>query len=158
MTRHFPPDFLDLLIELNRADAKYLLVGGHAVAFHGRPRATKDIDLWLEASPENAGRVLCALRAFGAPLGTLSERDLAGPGSGFRMGTPPFRIELLTKVSGVSFDEAWPRRELWDLDGTPLAVIGRVELLRNKRAAGRPQDLADVDVLERQAKTRTPAP
>ena len=70
-----PPDFLDLLTGLNAAEAKYLLVGGHAVAFHGLPRATKDIDVWIEASPENAGRVMAALRAFGAPLAGLSERD-----------------------------------------------------------------------------------
>jgi hypothetical protein len=87
-----PPDFLDLLTALNAADAKYLLVGGHAVGFHGVPRATKDIDVWIEASPENAPRVLGALRAFGASLGGLTEQDLARPGQGFRMGAPPFRI------------------------------------------------------------------
>jgi hypothetical protein len=151
MAPTFPPDFLDLVIELNRADARYLLVGGHAVAFHGRPRATKDFDLWVEASPDNAARVFRALRAFGAPLGTLSERDLAQPGQGFRMGTPPFRIEMLTEISGVTFAEAWPGRVMLDVGGVSVGVIGRAELLRNKRAAGRPQDLADVDILERQA-------
>jgi len=154
MTRHFPPDFLDLLIELNRADAKYLLIGGHAVGFHGRPRATKDFDLWVEASSENAARVMAALSAFGAPLGTLTADDFARPGYGFRMGTPPFRIEILTEISGVSFAEAWPARIAWESDGVVLPVIGRDELVRNKRAAGRPQDLADVDVLERQAATK----
>jgi len=106
MTPTFPPDFLDLVIELNRADARYLLVGGHAVAAHGRPRATKDFDLWVEASPDNAARVMRALRAFGAPLGTLSEDDLARPGLGFRMGAPPFRIEILTEISGVELTDA----------------------------------------------------
>jgi hypothetical protein len=151
MNEPFPADFLDLLTELNRAEAKVMLVGGHAVAFHGRPRATKDFDLWMEATPDNAARVLTALRAFGAPLGTLVEQDLAQPGHGFRMGVPPLRIEVLTEISGVTFEEAWPRRATLDLEGLTVAVIGRDDLLQNKRAAGRPQDLADVDVLERQA-------
>jgi hypothetical protein len=152
MTEPFPADFLDLLTALSRADARVMLVGGHAVAFYGRPRATKDFDLWMDATPDNAARVLTALRAFGAPLGTLSEQDLAQPGHGFRMGVPPLRIEVLTEISGVTFAEAWPRRETLDLGGLAVAVIGRDDLLRNKRAAGRPQDLADVDVLERQAR------
>ncbi len=152
MTQTLPRDFLDLLIELNRADAKYLLIGGHAVGFHGRPRATKYFDLWIEASLVNARSVVAALRAFGAPLGSLSEADLAKPGHGFRMGTPPFRIEILTEISGLTSEQAWPRRQIWDADGVALSVIGRDELLANKRAAGRPQDLADVDVHERQAK------
>jgi hypothetical protein len=144
-----PPDFLDLLTGLNAAEAKYLLVGGHAVAFHGLPRATKDIDVWIEASPENAGRVMAALRAFGAPLAGLSERDLAQPGQGFRMGTPPFRIEILTEISGVSFGDAWPRREQREIEGVRLFLIAREDLLANKRAAGRTRDLADVEALER---------
>jgi hypothetical protein len=150
MTPTFPLDFLDLVTELNRADARYLLVEGNAVAVHGRPRATKDFDLWVEASEENASRVMLALRAFGAPLGTLSEDDLARPGLGFRMGTPPFRIEILTEISGVEFAEAWPQRQRLDANGIAISVIGREDLLRNKAAAGRPQDLADVDALERQ--------
>jgi hypothetical protein len=147
-----PPDFLDLLTALNAADARYLLVGGHAVGFYGLPRATKDIDLWVEPTPDNAARVITALRAFGAPLGGLSEHDLAAPGQGFRMGTPPFRIEILTEISGVAFAVAWPRRERAQVDGIPLPVIGRSDLLDNKRAAGRKRDLADVEALERQGK------
>ncbi len=154
MTLHLPPDFLDLLIELNRVSAKYLLVGGHAVAFHGRPRATKDFDLWIEASPENARRVVAALTAFGAPLGQLTQSDLERPGHGFRMGSPPFRIEILTEISGVEFGDAWNARQPWTIDDVTLGVIGRDDLIKNKRAAGRPQDLADVDVLERQANSK----
>lgn len=150
MTVRWSPDFLDLLTALNVADARYMLVGGHAVGLFGRPRATKDFDLWIEASPENARRVMQALREFGAPLGDLVDADLSVGGNGFRMGTPPFRIELLTDISGVSFADAWPRRETHDLDGTRCHVISREDLLANKRAAGRPQDLADVDILERQ--------
>jgi hypothetical protein len=145
-----PPDFLDLLTALNAAEARYLLVGGHAVGFHGVPRATKDVDIWIDASEENAARVMSALRAFGAPLGDLVERDLAGPGRGFRMGAPPFRIEILTEISGVAFVDAWPRRELAEVERIPLSVIGRADLLANKRAAARTRDLADVEALERQ--------
>jgi hypothetical protein len=144
-----PPDFLDLLTALSAADARCLLVGGHAVGFHGVPRATKDIDLWIEASPDNAARVLTALRAFGAPLAGLTEADLSTAGQGFRMGAPPFRIELLTEVSGVSFADAWPRRVRTVVEGVPLSVISLADLLDNKRAAARPQDIADVDALER---------
>lgn len=144
----FPPDFLDLLTALNAADARYLLVGGHAVGLYGRPRATKDIDLWVEASEDNARRVFAALRAFGAPLGEAAEADFARRGNGYRMGSPPFRIEVLTEITGVAFEEAWPRRESRRLDGIACHVISRDDLLRNKRAAGRPQDQADVAALE----------
>lgn len=145
----FSPDFLDLLIALNAADARYLLVGGHAVGLYGCPRATKDIDVWVEASPDNARRVFSALHAFGAPLGDATEADFATPGSGFRMGAPPFRIELLTDISGVTFGEAWPRRETRQLDEITCHVISLDDLLRNKRAAGRLQDRADVEALEK---------
>jgi hypothetical protein len=131
-----------------------MLVGGHAVGLFGRPRATKDFDLWIEASPVNAARVMNALREFGPPLGDVTEADFAAGGNGFRMGAPPFRIELLTEISGVSFADAWTRKETYDLDGTRCYVISKQDLLTNKRAAGRPQDIADVDVLERQARKK----
>ena len=99
MTRRWSPDFLDLLTALNDADARFMLVGGHAVGFFGHPRATKDFDLWVEASSENA-------RRFGAPLRDLTEADFAHRGNGFRMGSPPFRIELLTEISGLRFEDA----------------------------------------------------
>lgn len=149
MSTRWSPDFLDLLTALNAADARYLLVGGHAVGLHARPRATKDFDLWIEASPDNAARVVRALRDFGAPLGDLSEQDFANLGSGFRMGSPPFRLEILTEISGVAFADAWPRRETRSLDGVTCHVIGRDDLAANKQAAGRPQDLADVAELRR---------
>jgi predicted nucleotidyltransferase len=152
MSPRFPPDFLDLLGALNDAEARYLLVGGHAVGLYGRPRATKDIDLFIEASADNAERVVRALRIFGAPLGDLQTSDFSTPGSGFRMGTPPFRIEVLTEVSGLAFAEAWERRVEHSLDGVRCPVIALTDLLKNKRAAGRPQDLADVDALERLAR------
>jgi hypothetical protein len=144
-----PPDFLDLLIALNAADARYLLVGGHAVGFYGVPRATKDVDVWIEASPENAPRVVSALQAFGASLGELTARSLEAPGVGYRMGEPPFRIEILTEIAGLTFADAWPQRETARVGVVALPVIGLQDLLTNKRAAGRKRDLADVEELER---------
>jgi hypothetical protein len=148
-------DFLDLLSALNAAEARFLVVGAYAVGVHGIPRATKDLDVWLEASPENAARVLRALRAFGAPLADLTESDFATPGTGFKMGLPPRRIDMLTKISGVAFEDAWPRRVEADFaPGLRCGVIGLSELVANKRAAGRSQDLADVEALERLQRAR----
>jgi hypothetical protein len=149
------PDFRDLLCALSEADARFLIVGGYAVAAHGRPRATKDLDVWVEASPENAPRVLQALRAFGAPLHGLTERDLATPEVGLQIGFPPQRIDVLTRVSGVLFEDAWPNRvEVTLAPDLRLPFVGLADLLQNKRAAGRPQDLADVAALERLDATR----
>lgn len=109
------PDFLDLLRALNDAKARFMVVGAYAVGVHGRPRATKDLDVWVEASPENAPRVMRALVEFGAPLMGLSVDDLRSPGHGLDRCRPG-RIDVLTKISGVSFDEAWPTRKTNDLE------------------------------------------
>jgi hypothetical protein len=148
-------DFLEPLGALNAAEARFLVVGAYAVGVHGRPRATKDLDVWIEASAANAARVLTALRQFGAPLGDLTESDFATPGTGFKMGSPPRRIDILTKISNVDFEVAWPRRIEADFaPGIRCGVIGIDDLIANKTAAGRPQDLADVDGLERLLRTR----
>lgn len=137
---------------------KFLVIGAYAVGVHGRPRATKDLDVWVEASAENATRILRALRDFGAPLGDLAESDLESVGSGFKMGIPPRRIDVLTEIEGLSFAEAWPNRIDADFgDGVRCPVIGLTDLVTNKRAAGRPQDLADVAVLERILRARNDA-
>jgi hypothetical protein len=148
------PDFLDLLTALNAADARFLVVGGYAVGVHGRPRATKDLDVWIEASVDNARRVMQALRDFGAPLGDLVESDFETPGTGFKMGEPPSRIDILTQIQGVRFEDAWPRRLETSFGSVRCGVIGRSDLITNKRAAGRPQDLADVAGLERLEKLK----
>jgi hypothetical protein len=143
-------DFLELLSALRDANVRFLVIGAYAVGVHGRPRATKDIDVWLEASPENASRVMLALRAFGAPLGGLVAADFETIGTGFKMGIPPRRIDILTKIEGLSFEDAWPNRhEAAFSDALRCPVIGIRDLITNKRAAGRPQDLADVDALQR---------
>jgi hypothetical protein len=142
-------DFRDLFAALNAAGARYLLVGGYAVAFHAEPRFTKDLDVWTEPEAENARRVLDALRAIGAPLQALSASDLAQPGIVFQIGVPPNRIDVVTSIDGVTFDAAWPDRVETSYGDQPMFVIGRACLIRNKRAAGRPQDLIDVVALER---------
>ena len=141
-------DFVEMLSALNAADAEYLVVGAHALAAHGLPRATGDLDLWVRATPENAGRVLAALRTFGAPLFGLTVDDLTRPETVFQIGVVPVRIDLLTSISGVEFDEAWGGRIEASIEGVPFGVIGRAELLRNKRATGRPKDLLDAAALE----------
>lgn len=143
-------DFRDLLSALCDADARFMIIGAYAVGIHGHPRATKDLDIWIEASAENAGRVIQALRNFGAPLMDLSAEDLARPGIGFMMGVPPRRIDVITKISGIEFGDAWPRRiEASFGDGLRCPVIALEDLISNKRASDRLQDRADVDALER---------
>jgi len=144
------PDFLDLLRALLAANARFMIVGAYAVGVHGRPRATKDLDVWVEASSSNAPKVMAALRDFGAPLMGLSESDLEQPGIGLQIGVEPGRIDVLTAISGVRFEDAWPATVQADFaPEVRCHVIGLSQLLLNKRTAARPQDLADVAALER---------
>ncbi len=147
-------DYRDLLREFNVHDVEYLVVGAHALAAHGHPRATKDLDVWVRPHPENALRALDALRAFGAPLQDLTPSDLASPGVFFQIGVPPLRIDVLTQIDGVEFEEAWRARTSATFEGEPIHILSRADLVRNKRASGRLQDLADVERLERDAAGR----
>jgi hypothetical protein len=142
------PDFRDLFAALNAAGAKYLLVGGYAVAFHAQPRFTKDLDIWTEPDAANAARVHEALRGFGAPLQELTIADLERPGTIFQIGVPPNRIDIVTAIDGVGFHEAWLGRTETTYGDETVPVIGRGHLIRNKRASGRPQDLLDLRILE----------
>jgi hypothetical protein len=152
-TIRLPPDFRDLLRAFSAHQVRYLVVGAYAVAAHGHPRATKDLDVWVEPSAENAARVLAALREFGAPLQGLTVEDLMTPGVTYQIGLPPLRIDVLTALDGVpEFAVAWRHRRPAVLDGFRVATLGRRELLENKRAAARPQDLADVAALERRTR------
>jgi hypothetical protein len=128
-----------------------LLVGEQAVAFHGHPRATKDMDVLIRPEPDNAGRVYRALAEFGVPLADfqVDARDLMAEGRGVQVGLPPFRIDILTSIDGLTFEEAMDGHGVLELEGRKIPVIGRHALIRNKRASGRPQDLADVHALER---------
>jgi hypothetical protein len=142
------PDFRDLLAAFNARGVEYLVVGAHALAAHGHVRATKDLDVWVRASAANAVRVLGALREFGAPLHDLTEADLARPGLVFQIGVPPLRVDVITAIDGVVFEDAWPDRLESAIEGTRVPVLSRRHLIANKRAAGRLQDLADLERLE----------
>jgi hypothetical protein len=141
-------DFAEMLAELSAAGAEFLLIGAHAMAAHGHPRATGDLDLWVRPSPENATRVWSALRRFGAPLGDLTLDELARPGIVFQMGVVPCRIEIITAISGVEFDAAWSRRIEITVDALVVPCIGLADLIANKLAAGRPKDLRDAESLQ----------
>jgi hypothetical protein len=142
------PDFLDMLSALSGEGAEYLLVGAYALAVHGVPRATGDRDLWIRPAPESARRVLAALGRFGAPRAGLAERDLLTPGTACQVGVAPRRIDILTSVDGVEFGEARAGRRIARVGALDVPVIDRRHLIRNKKAAGRPQDLADAARLE----------
>ncbi len=147
-------DFRDLLAEFNVQNVEYLVVGAYALAAYGHVRATKDLDIWVRPNPENARQVIKALQAFGAPLQDLTETDLTTPGVVFQIGIPPVRIDVLTEIDGVEFAEAWSARVLTKFADQSVPVLSREHLIKNKRAAGRTQDLADVEKLEGRNKKR----
>ncbi len=142
------PDFRDLFAALNAEGARFLLVGAYALAHHGHPRFTRDLDVWVEAESENAERVLAALAAFGAPLQELRRRDLEREGLIFQIGVAPNRIDIITSIDGVEFGDAWRAREETSYGGQPVPVIARAHRIANKRASGRSQDLVDLEELE----------
>ena len=145
----FNEDFRELLSCLLDADVRFLVIGAYAVAFHGYVRATKDIDLWVKADPENAKRAFRALTLFGAPLDGVEPGDLLDPETVLQIGLPPRRVDILSEIEGVQFDDAWRRREQSDLDGLLVPVLGLDDLIEAKRATNRSQDRADVEALER---------
>ena len=149
-------DFKDLLAELLSARARFLVVGAHAVAVHGIPRATGDIDVWIDSDAENVPRVWTALIRFGAPVEALGVTlpDLAMPGVIVQIGLPPRRIDVMTSVTGLAFEDAWTSRVTHQVGDLEVPFIGRAALLENKRAVGRPKDLADIDALERREESR----
>lgn len=144
-------DFRDLLILFADLNVDFVIVGAYALAFHGAPRASGDIDLFVRASPSNAERVFSALARFGAPLEAAGVRaaDFAQRGAVCQIGLPPRRIDVLTEISGVTFEEAWTSSVTVEVEGRRVGIIGRATLLKNKQAAGRPQDIADVARLRR---------
>jgi hypothetical protein len=145
---HLNADFRDMLSALNDAGSEWLLIGGYAVIAHGYPRLTKDIDLWVRPSRENAARVLRALVAFGAPSHGITVDDLSRPGTVLQIGVPPSRIDLVTEAEALTFDGAWANRVTREIDGVRVNILALDDLLANERAVGRPSDLADVESLE----------
>ena len=141
-------DFEELFACLNARNVRAVIVGGYAFAFHAKPRFTKDIDVFVDPTPENAERLIRALEDFGFGSVGLTVADFASPGSIVQLGAPPNRVDLLTTIDGVSFDEAWAGRVSGQYGAQPACYLGLEELRRNKRASGRTQDLADLEALD----------
>jgi hypothetical protein len=144
-------DWLEFLNALLSENTKFLLIGAHALAFHVEGRLTEDLDVFVEPSLENAQRVVRALARFGFSSLISDPKELAEPGRVFMLGRKPWRIDILTGIDGVTFEEAWASRENVKFHGLPLSIIGRDALLKNKRASGRKKDLVDVALLEESA-------
>lgn len=140
------PDFKELLRIFNANGVRYLIVGAYAVMVYTEPRFTKDLDIWVEAEPRNAAKVFDSLKEFGAPLSDLSARDFATSGF-FQMGRPPVRIDVLMNVDALEFAEAWEKKRPGDFDGVEVNYLSREDLIKNKAASGRPQDLIDLEAL-----------
>jgi hypothetical protein len=143
-------DWADALLTLHAAGARFIVVGAHAMAVHGVPRATQDLDVWIDATTSNANKVWLGLVEFGAPLHEMgiTRDDFVRPGTVVQVGLPPHRIDILTAISGLDdFGAAWEERVERAVGGVAIAFLGREALLTNKRAAGRLKDLADVEAL-----------
>ena len=141
-------DFVEFIECCAGRDVKFLVVGGYALAAHGHPRATKDLDIWLLIEPTNADRLIDALADFGMEALALTRSDFLEPGVIIQLGYPPVRIDLLTTATGVTFEDCWERRMLIEVGSVDAGFISYADLIANKRASGRPQDLVDVEVLE----------
>jgi predicted nucleotidyltransferase len=142
------PDFKEFIQSLNDNQARYLVVGGYAVALHGYPRYTKDIDIWIDMNPANATRIVQALQQFGFDSLGLKEQDFLDADTIIQLGNPPRRIDLLTTLPGVNFDACYSAMVVVDIDGVPVNFIDLENLKKNKRATGRAQDIADIENLE----------
>ena len=142
------PDFIDLLRAFIAADVRFLVVGAYALAFHGRPRGTADLDVWIDATPENAAGAMRALRAFGAPLLDVTEADLWKPGITYQIGVAPGRVDILTDLTGIRFADAWANRVRGPFGDIEVDFLDRTHFIANKRATGRTKDLADIESLE----------
>ncbi|MFZ0132586.1 MAG: hypothetical protein WAK95_08575 [Desulfobacterales bacterium] len=144
---NLPQDFKEFLRLLNSHGVEYLLIGGYAVAYHGYPRATADMDIWVAMEPENANKIVAALKEFGFDLPELSTDLFLIPEKIIRMGAPPIRIEIMTSISGVTFGDCYASRVADDLDGVSVSLISLEDLKGNKKASGRYKDLDDLEHL-----------
>jgi hypothetical protein len=140
-------DFLDLLRAFIDRSVRFMIVGAYALGVHGRPRATGDLDVWVDPTPDNAECIIRALEQFGAPIGQITAADFSRPGIVFQMGLPPLRIDVLTELSGLTFSEAWSSRTQAPFGPLTVDVIGREAFVKNKRATGRARDLGDIEAL-----------
>ena len=145
----FSPDFKEFVTLLNKHQVQYMIVGGYAVGIHGHPRYTGDLDIWLLPESINAAKILKAIKAFGFGSLDINETDLTKEDSIIQLGYPPLRIELLTSIDGVHFNDCYPNRKAIDIDGLFVNFIGYADLIKNKKASGRHQDLGDIENLEK---------
>ena len=145
-------DFKDILQLLLEENVDFLLVGGYAMGAHGYPRATKDIDIWVWADMANSKKVFSTLAKFGAPMDNVSPSDFSDAGVIFQIGVPPNRVDIITDLSGVDFKTCRGNRIVVSIDGLDVPVIGRADLIANKRALGRPQGLVDADILKNESR------
>ena len=144
---HLPPDFKEFLQLLNAHDVKYLLIGGYAVGYHGYPRATVDMDIWVAIHRENAQKIVAVLEEFGFNMPELNADLFLEKDKVIRMGVPPMRLEILTTISGVEFEACYQNRIEDELDGVKISLIGLGDLKRNKLSSGRHKDLNDLENL-----------
>ena len=142
-------DYKDMLQVLLDNGVKFLLVGAYAMGAHGYPRATGDIDIWVEPSAENSERVYRSMEAFGAPLHEIDDATFATPGVVFQIGVAPRRIDIITTISGVEFNEAYQQRQIVEMEGLSITILSLYDLIRNKKATGRDKDRLDADQLEK---------
>jgi hypothetical protein len=143
------PDFRELLSTLEKHKVRYLVVGGYAVMRYTEPRFTKDLDLWIATDPENANAVFATLKEFGAPLKGLAPTDFTREGYFYQMGNPPFRLDIMMSIPGVTFQAAWANREEARVEGLVIPFISKSDLIRTKEASGRDQDRIDVKKLRK---------
>ncbi|MGH9840954.1 MAG: nucleotidyltransferase [Blastocatellia bacterium] len=147
---------IDILRVFNLYKVEYLIIGGYAVVFHAEPRFTKDLDIFVRASQENARRVFQALRAFGAPLSGLTEKDFELEGYWYQIGASPVRVDILMAIDGVKFEDAWDRRVESTIGDVRAPFISKEDLIIAKTAAGRPQDLIDIEALSAPSPNKKP--
>ena len=143
-------DYKDMLQVLLDNDVKFLLVGAYAMGVHGYPRATGDIDIWVEPSAENSARVYRSMAAFGAPLHEIGETTFTAPGIVFQIGVAPRRIDIITTISGIGFDDAQKQQQIIKIEGLSIPILSLDDMIRNKRATGRDKDRLDADRLEKE--------
>lgn len=142
-------DYKDMLQVLLDNDVKFLLVGAYAMGAHGYPRATGDIDIWVKPSAENSVRVYRSMKAFGAPLHEIDEATFVTPNIVFQIGVAPLRIDIITAISGVGFDDAFQHQQIVEMEGLSIPILSLSDLIKNKRATGRDKDRLDADQLEK---------
>ena len=142
-------DFKELLQTFNEENVRYLVVGGYAVIHHSQPRYTKDLDIWVEPTKENARNVAKAFLKFGLPMHEVTQEDFASPGTQFFIGVPPCAFDFLTTIPGLVFSDAWKNRVQSNENGVPIWYLGKSDLIAAKKTAGRLQDLADIEEIER---------